>query len=94
MLTVIVGCVLILSFIIIFVKLTHVVGSGIFNYIRKIFRRYFLFNSINKNAPLNIRLLSKSWVYFIFVFQSFIENFEIKRNFYIFVENILRNVIG
>lgn len=38
MLTVIVGCVLILSFIIIFVKLTHVAGSGIFNYIRKIFR--------------------------------------------------------
>lgn len=38
MLTVIVGSVLILSFIIIFVKLTHFVGSGIFNYIRKIFR--------------------------------------------------------
>ncbi|MDK2805972.1 MAG: hypothetical protein PWQ94_1136 [Thermoanaerobacterium sp.] len=38
MLTIIVGCFLVLSFIIIFVKLTHVVGSGIFNYIRKIFK--------------------------------------------------------
>lgn len=38
MLTAIVECILILSFIIIFVKLTHFVGSGIFNYIRKIFR--------------------------------------------------------